>query len=100
MKMNLKPWRDFCLCFQEFFSEYGNVTLSATHADFTSYPGDVVTHFQINSDGLLSASMPMHGVDGKFESVVFDTKLNIVRASSSEINYEYHIPKEILLRKL
>ena len=98
--MKLKPWHDFCLCFQEFFSEYGTVNITAKHAVFASYPGDVETHFQINSDGFLSASMPLHGINGRIDSVVFDTKQNIVRTSSNEINYEYHIPKEILLRKL
>jgi hypothetical protein len=98
MKMKINPWHDFCLCFQEFFSEYGTVNITAKHAVFTSYPGDVETHFQINSDGFLSASMPLHGINGRIDSVVFDTKQNIVRTSSSEINYEYHIPKEILLR--
>ena len=98
MKMKINPWHDFCLCFQEFFSEYGTVNITAKHAVFASYPGDVETHFQINSDGFLSASMPLHGINGRIDSVVFDTKQNIVRTSSNEINYEYHIPKEILLR--
>ncbi|MBT4981520.1 MAG: hypothetical protein HOM85_00460 [Euryarchaeota archaeon] len=74
--------------------------ITAKHAVFTSYPGDVKTLFQINSVGSLAASMPLHGINGKIDSVVFDTEQNIVRTSSSEINYEYHIPKEILLRKL
>ena len=98
MKMKINPWHDFCLCFQEFFSEYGTVNITAKHAVFTSEPSDVETHFQINSDGFLSASMPLHGINGRIDSVVFDTKQNIARASSSEINYEYHMPKEILLR--
>ena len=98
MKMKINPWHDFCLCFQEFFSEYGTVNITAKHAVFTSEPSDVEAHFQINSDGFLSASMPLHGINGRIDSVVFDTKQNIVRASSSEINYEYHMPKEILLR--
>lgn len=98
--MKLKPWHDLCLCFQEFFSEYGTVKITEKHAVFTSDPGDVETHFQINSDGSLSASMPLHGIKGIIDSVVFDTKQNRVRTSGSEINYEYHIPKEILQRKL
>tara|TARA_B110001452_G_C14871408_1_gene304601 strand:+ start:47 stop:346 length:300 start_codon:yes stop_codon:yes gene_type:complete len=97
--MKLEQWDEICLSFQEFFTNLGITEITDQYASFTSHNGDVLTHFRIKSDGRLSASMPLHGVDGKIDHVEFDNVLNIVRTWGKEINYEYQVPKEILRRR-
>tara|TARA_B100000768_G_C11166071_1_gene326639 strand:- start:50 stop:361 length:312 start_codon:yes stop_codon:yes gene_type:complete len=98
-EMNIENWDAICSTFQDFFEKLGVIEITDSYVSFSSYPDDVITHFRINSDGMLSASMPLHGIGIKINNVEFDKIQNRVRTNGVEINYEYQVPKNILRRR-
>ena len=67
---------------------------------FTSKPPDVKTGLQLRKDGVLAASMPLHGIQAKIKTLRWDASLTWVELAGDELSYTYRIPEALLKHRL
>jgi len=60
-------WTNLAKTFTEFFDGLGVVNADKELLSFHSHSHHVQTGFSIHSNGLVNASMPLHGLQSKFE---------------------------------
>ena len=80
-------WTNLAKTFTKFFDGLGAVNVDNELLSFHSPSHHVQTGFSIHSSGLVNASMPLHGLQSKFEEFEFLQKLDEVSCLSLSKEY-------------
>ena len=96
MHHELSDWKEICQLFKRMFHSLGDVSASANSISFTSHNHLVMTSVSITSDGDLIATMPLHGVESKFDRIFFSPRLDFFEVNGPNFQYKYKIPSELL----
>ena len=96
MHYALSDWKEICHLFRRMFHSLGEISASANSISFTSHNHLVMTSVSITSDGNLIATMPLHGVESKFDRIFFSPTLDFFDVSGPNFHYKYKIPTELL----
>lgn len=94
---SISDWNSIISHFKTIFTNLGEIEHTDTYIRFCSFNSDVDTSININKNGDFDASMPLHGIGGKIQQVVFSD--NTVQLIGQSLNYTYRIPPEILNRR-
>ncbi len=94
---SIVDWDSITSNFKSIFDCLGDIDHSDNYIRFTSFKSDVKTGISINRNGEFDASMPLHGIGGKVERIIFTE--NIVQLIGQSLDYTYRIPPEILNRR-
>ena len=99
MEYGIENWEGLCSAFEDMFEGLGDVVSNESKLEFTSLPSDVVTGISLSRDGSLLANMPLHGIDSRFERVIFDDRKESIRLIGPDTEYTYRVPPAILQRR-
>lgn len=95
----LSQWNGLEKAFQTFFSGLGCIEVSPEQLHFHSLPPHVQTQFTIHANGVVNASMPLHGLEAVFLSFEFNQDHNTVHCRGKEVTYSYNVPLELLQKR-
>ena len=79
MEYGIGDWEGLSSAFVDMFQGLGEVESDESRLEFISFPSDVATGISISRDGSLLANMPLHGIDSRFERVIFDDRKESIR---------------------
>ena len=96
MEYDLAEWESISKVFQRMFSGLGRIESLPDKLTFNSDDQFVITSVCITTQGDLIASMPLHGVESKFERIFFSHNLDSFEVSGPNFQYKYQIPFELL----
>ena len=99
MEYGLGDWDGLSSAFADMFEGLGKVEADGSMLEFTSFPSDVATGLSISRDGSMLANMPLHGIDSRFERVIFDDRKESIRLIGPDTDYTYRVPPAILQRR-
>lgn len=99
MEYEIADWEGLSSAFVDMFQGLGEVESDESRLEFTSFSSDVVTGISISRDGSLLANMPLHGIDSRFERVIFDDRKESIRLIGPDTDYTYRVPPAILQRR-
>ena len=99
MEYEIADWEGLSSAFVDMFQGLGEVESDESRLEFISFPSDVATGISISRDGSLLANMPLHGIDSRFERVIFDERRESIRLIGPETDYTYRVPPAILKRR-
>ena len=94
---SITDWDSITSHFTSVFDCLGEIKHTDDFIHFRSFSLDVDTSIKINKNGDFDASMPLHGIGGVIEQVVFSE--NTIQLIGKSLNYTYRIPPEILNRR-
>jgi len=94
---SIEDWESIVKHFKTLFNGMGEINHTDKSIRFSSIKPDVVTSISINKDGSFDAAMPLHGIGGIIENVIFTE--NSVQLTGESLNYTYRIPPEILNKR-
>lgn len=94
---SIEDWESITKHFKTLFHGMGEVEQNEETIRFSSVKPNVTTSISINKDGSFDASMPLHGIGGIIENVIFTE--NSVQLTGESLNYTYRIPPEILNKR-
>ncbi len=94
---SIRDWGSITSHFTSIFDSLGEIEHTDNYIRFTSFESDVTTGININKNGKFDASMPLHGIGGKVEKIIFTE--NTVQLIGQSLDYTYRIPPEILNRR-
>jgi hypothetical protein len=94
---SIEDWDSIISHFNQLFENLGEIENDDSSIRFSSFKTDVNTSISINRNGNFDASMPLHGIGGIIEKVIF-TK-NSIQLTGKSLNYTYRIPPEILNKR-
>ncbi len=97
IEYSISDWDSIASTFAEIFDKLGNIEHTNSFIRFSSFSSDVATGININKNGAFDASMPLHGIGGKVEKIIFTE--NTVQLIGNSLDYTYRIPPEILNRR-
>lgn len=92
----LSQWQELKLEFQSFFEGLGQIDATTERLHFRSVPPHVQTQFTIHANGILNASMPLHGLEALFDGFEFDHMRKTVSCTGNGATYTYTVPQELL----
>ena len=95
----LSQWQELKVAFQSFFGELGEIDATNERLHFRSVPPHVQTQFTIHANGIVTASMPLHGLEALFDGFEFDHIRNAVCCTGNGATYTYTVPQELLQLK-
>ena len=93
---SLAAWDRVVDAFQDIFDGLGDISKNGDSIQFESRMPGVSTAIVLRRDGLIGASMPLHGVEARMESVRWDGSRSWVQLVGKDISYTYRIPPELL----
>ena len=99
MEYEIGDWEGLSRAFEDMFEGLGDVKSDESRLEFTSFPSDVATGISLSRDGSMLANMPLHGIDSRFERVIFDERGESIRLIGPETDYTYRVPPAILRRR-
>ena len=99
MEYGIEDWEGLSDAFRDMFDGLGKVEADESRLEFTSFPSDVATGISLSRDGSMLANMPLHGIDSRFERVIFDERREWIRLIGPETDYTYRVPPAILRRR-
>ena len=99
MEYGIGDWEGLSSAFADMFQGLGEVESDESRLEFISFPSDVATGIFISRDGSLIANMPLHGIDSRFERVIFDDRKESIRLIGPDTDYTYRVPPAILQRR-
>ena len=94
---SIEDWGSIVKHFKTLFNRMGEINHTDKSIRFSSVKPNVTTSISINKDGSFDASMPLHGIGGIIENVIFTE--NSVQLTGESFNYAYRIPPEILNKR-
>ena len=94
---SITDWDSITSHFTSVFDNLGEIEHTDDFIHFCSFSSDVDTSIKINKNGDFDASMPLHGIGGEIEQVIFSE--NTIQLIGKSLNYTYRIPPEILNRR-
>ena len=92
----LAPWTNLAKIFTEFFEGLGVVNAGDEVLSFHSHSHHVQTGFSIHSNGLVNASMPLHGLQSKFKEFQFEVTTHLIICHAEASTYTYKVPEALL----
>ena len=95
----IDDWEMLSRAFSGMFEGLGAVDVSESKLEFASFPSDVSTGISLSRDGAMLASMPLHGIDSRFERVQIDDRRDSIRLIGPSMDYTYRVPPAILRRR-
>ena len=96
MELLLSQWSEISDAFKEIFEGLGEITSTEETLEYSSIPPYVATGISITSDGYMVANMPLHNIDSKFERIMIDDSMQMIRLIGPNMDYTYRIPPQIL----
>tara|TARA_Y100000739_G_C20409074_1_gene373658 strand:+ start:207 stop:509 length:303 start_codon:yes stop_codon:yes gene_type:complete len=96
MELLLSQWSEISDAFKEIFDGLGVITSTEETLAYSSIPPYVATGISITSDGYMVANMPLHNIDSKFERIMIDDSMQMIRLIGPNMDYTYRIPPQIL----
>jgi len=99
MEYEIGDWEGLSSAFADMFEGLGKVEADESRLEFTSFPSDVATGISLSRDGSMLANMPLHGIDSRFERVIFDERKESIKLIGRETEYTYRVPPAILRRR-
>ena len=96
MELLLSQWSEISDAFEEIFEGLGEITSTEETLEYSSIPPYVATGISITSDGYMVANMPLHNIDSKFERIMIDDSMHMIRLIGPNMDYTYRIPPQIL----
>lgn len=97
--LQLSQWQELKVAFQSFFDELGQIDATTERLHFRSVPPYVQTQFTIHANGIVNASMPLHGLEALFDGFEFDHIRKTVCCTGNGTTYTYTVPQELLQLK-
>jgi len=95
-KAALSDWDAIVRAFYVLFDGLGKIEQHETCIAFESIAPDVATSLTLRRDGLLAASMPLHGMQAKVTTLHWDSSMTWVELAGEGLSYTYRIPAELL----
>ena len=95
----ISEWENLSRAFERMFDQLGEVKVTESSLEFTSFASDVATGISLTREGAMLANMPLHGLDSKFDRVVIDKPMESMRILGSNLDYTYRVPPAILRRR-
>ncbi len=92
-------WTNLAKTFTEFFDGLGAVNVDNELLSFHSPSHHVQTGFSIHSSGLVNASMPLHGLQSKFEEFEFHPTSHLIICHAEASTYTYKVPDVLLTNR-
>ena len=86
----IADWEAVGSAFREFFGGAGKVVETPDRLSFSAE--QPATGFVVNRSGVLTASMPLHGVEGVVDRITFDRDADEVRLRGPAVGYTYRVP--------
>ena len=96
MELLLSQWSEISDAFKEIFEGLGEITSTEETLEYSSIPPYVATGISITSDGYMVANMTFHNIDSKFERIMIDDSMLMIRLIGPNMDYTYRIPPQIL----
>ena len=96
---SISEWENLSGAFERMFDQLGEVKVTESSLEFTSFASDVATGISLTREGAMLANMPLHGIDSKFDRVVIDKPMESMRILGSNLDYTYRVPPAILRRR-
>ena len=96
---SISEWENLSGAFERMFDRLGEVKVTESSLEFTSFASDVETGISLTREGAMLANMPLHGIDSKFDRVVIDKPMESMRMLGSNLDYTYRVPPAILRRR-
>ena len=96
---SISEWENLSGAFERMFDRLGEVKVTESSLEFTSFASDVATGISLTREGAMLANMPLHGIDSKFDRVVIDKPMESMRMLGSNLDYTYRVPPAILRRR-
>ena len=96
MELLLSQWSEISDAFKEIFEGLGEIISTEETLAYSSIPPYVSTGISITSDGYMVANMPLHNIDSKFERIMIDDSMHMIRLIGPNMDYTYRIPPQIL----
>ena len=96
---SISEWENLSGAFERMFDQLGEVKVTESSLEFTSFTSDVATGISLTREGAMLANMPLHGIDSKFDRVVIDKPMESMRMLGSNLDYTYRVPPAILRRR-
>jgi len=96
---SISEWENLSGAFERMFDQLGEVKVTESSLEFTSFASDVATGIYLTREGAMLANMPLHGIDSKFDRVVIDKPMESMRMLGSNLDYTYRVPPAILRRR-
>ena len=96
---SISEWENLSGAFERMFDQLGEVKVTESSLEFTSFASDVATGISLTREGAMLANMPLHGIDSKFDRVVIDKPMESMRMLGSNLDYTYRVPPAILRRR-
>ena len=97
--IGISDWEALTEAFREMFDGLGKIEVSDSALRFESVHPDVATGISLSRDGAMLANMPLHGIDSRFDRVIFDDRRESIRLIGSSMDYTYRVPPAILKRR-
>jgi len=98
-EIEISNWDELSIYFSKVFNNLGYISIDEKYLTFSSFPEDVKTELIIHRTGQLVANMPLHGVDTFIQIIRIDEKMEIIELIGPNIEYQYRIPPQLLLRR-
>ena len=96
MELLLSQWSEISDAFKEILEGLGEITSTEETLEYSSIPPYVATGISITSDGYMVANMPLHNIDSKFERIMIDDSMHMIRLIGPNMDYTNRIPPQIL----
>tara|TARA_B100001175_G_C19378266_1_gene575248 strand:- start:514 stop:816 length:303 start_codon:yes stop_codon:yes gene_type:complete len=96
MELLLSQWSEIGDAFKEIFDGLGEIISTEETLAYSSIPPYVATGISITSEGYMVANMPLHDIDSKFERILIDDSMHLIRLIGPNMDYTYRIPPQIL----
>lgn len=95
-EVSISDWDGVVRALREIFHGMGIVREDEDGVAFESAAPGVLTGLSVRRDGLLAASMPLHGVEARVDRLLWDESRSWVRLVGEGLTYTYRIPPELL----
>ena len=96
MELLLSQWVEISDAFTKLFDGLGEISSNEEKLAYSSIPPCVATGISITSEGYMVANMPLHDIDSKFERILIDDSMYMIRLIGPNMDYTYRIPPQIL----
>ena len=94
--ISIESWDKICSIFSDMFAGLGVTETTSDIISYRSVTPYVATGISVAKQGIITANMPLHNIENKFEFVEFDENLESIRLFNDTSSYEYRIPTQIL----
>ena len=80
--ISIESWDEICSIFSDMFAGLGVTETTSEIISYRSVAPYVATGISVAKQGIITANMPLHNIENKFEFVEFDENLESIRPVS------------------